>query len=244
MFPIQRLVPFVEIIYIVSGSSCEIQFISLLFLSFYIESEKIPSIIPHENFFLPVQRDFCIDLGRDDAVMSHQFLHIADVGSVVQKLCGKAVPQVVGSGLRVDARQLPVFIKNFLDPIDAEPCAVFINEESGFRCGDIGPLLEPQVHLLTYDGRGDEEHPFFAAFSVNQNGTVFSAVVFQIQGLDLADSKAEAEEKLDDAHVPDGGPAAEVGGGILIGGGGCCDKGANLRFAEGFGKIAGNLEFS
>ena len=60
--------------------------------------------------------DVGVDLSRRHAPVAEQFLHAAEVGTMSQELCGKAMPEGVWRWAARDARSGCILFDNLSDP--------------------------------------------------------------------------------------------------------------------------------
>src|SRR5579871_6380127 len=76
-----------------------------------------------------VGRHMGVNLCVRQAAMSQEFLDAADVGAAVEQMRGKAVPQTMRAGVRIDAGQSQVFCEQPAHTAAGQPGAVFVEED-------------------------------------------------------------------------------------------------------------------
>ena len=86
---------------LLTGLYINFMFNSYTFLTYSIilvnlfGTHKIPPVIFHQDFFLPIQGYFSINLCGHNTVMPHQFLYIPNICSIIQKLGRKTMTEIV-----------------------------------------------------------------------------------------------------------------------------------------------------
>lgn len=108
-------------------------------------------------------------------------------------------------------RFFPVFVINVFYTVNAESPAALIQKECGILWEKFMADRQIMVQLLADNGGGDKKKTLFFPFSVYQNGAVLADIIFDIQGGNLPDAESQAEEQLDDTHIPNRQAALIIG---------------------------------
>src|SRR4051794_31114575 len=77
--------------------------------------------------------DVCVNLCGDQALVTEEFLHAADVGAAVEEVRGKAVTERVRCRAKIEAGEFQVLEQHAMNAAGGEPATEAVGEDGRYR---------------------------------------------------------------------------------------------------------------
>ena len=112
---------------------------------------------PVVDFFQPASRQVGVYLGGGEVLVPEHFLDASQVGSCVEHVCRKAVPQRVRADMRVDTGHGKILVELAADGSVGKPLSGTIDEQRAFPGCVLGQIVSHvQVEVDGLDCLGPE----------------------------------------------------------------------------------------